>query len=76
MADTILPADSFTFVSRAHGTTSWLDHCVTTHTGQGILYDFICSTHLPMIVTLNCSFNVLHVRFVEPTHIRSRTHTH
>ena len=34
----ILP-DSFTFYSAAHGTTSWLDHCVTTESGKSIISD-------------------------------------
>ena len=29
-----LLSDSFTFVSQAHGTTSWLDRCITTASGE------------------------------------------
>ena len=31
-----LPPDDLTFVSQAHSTTSWLDHCVTTISSQSI----------------------------------------
>ena len=31
-----LPPDSFTFVSQAYGTISWLDHCITTTSGQSM----------------------------------------
>ena len=35
----LLP-DAFTFVSQAHGTTSWLDHCITTTSaGQSLVAD-------------------------------------
>ena len=34
----LLP-DAFTFVSQAHGTTSWLDHCITTSAGQSLVAD-------------------------------------
>ena len=29
----LLPDSTFTCISNAHGTTSWLDHCVTSVTG-------------------------------------------
>ena len=29
-----LPMDTFTFISKAHGSTSWLDHCVTSASGH------------------------------------------
>ena len=35
----LLP-EAFTFVSQAHGTTSWLDHCITTTSaGQSLVAD-------------------------------------
>ena len=33
----ILPSSSFTFISQAHGTTSWLDHCITTAAGRSLI---------------------------------------
>ena len=35
----MLLSDSFTFYSAAHGTTSWLDHCVTTESEKSIISD-------------------------------------
>ena len=51
-----LSNDSFTYVSEAHGTTSWLDHLVTTVNGHSlitdmsIVYDCITSDHRPLCV--------------------------
>ena len=59
-----LPVDSFTHVSEAHGTVSWLDHCLTTHTGYEnvknieICKDCVTDSHLPLFVTVDCSVNV------------------
>ena len=58
----LLP-DSFTFYSAAHGTTSWLDHCVTTESGKSIMpdiyinKDFVCSDHFPLCVTILCNIS-------------------
>ena len=55
----LLP-DAFKFVSQAHGTTSWLDHCITTSAGQSLVADesiinsAVCSDHLPIEVQINC----------------------
>ena len=46
-----LPPDSFTYISQAHGTTSWLDHCITTTSGKSItsgvsiIDNIVCSDH-------------------------------
>ena len=32
----LLP-DTFTYTSQAYGTTSWLDHCITTTSGQSVI---------------------------------------
>ena len=61
----LLP-DSFTFVSQAHGTTPWLDHCITTASGKSItsnisiIGDFVCSDHYPICNDIVCDINVLH----------------
>ena len=53
----ILASSSFTFISHAHGTTSWLDHCITTADGRSLISDvFItdnvtCSGHF--ILSIN-----------------------
>ncbi len=55
----MLPADSYSFYSSAHRSTSWLDHVVTTIGGYELLYDMhictdcITSDHLPIVVTVN-----------------------
>ena len=59
----LLP-DSFTFVSQAHGTTSWLDHCITTASGKSItsnvsiIDDIVCSDHYPICIEIVCDINV------------------
>jgi exonuclease III len=58
-----LDSDTFTFVSSAHNTCSWLDHVVTTHTGSslissiGVMTEFVTSDHIPLFMELdfNCS---------------------
>lgn len=55
----LLPSNSFTYVSYAWNTTSWLDHCVTTIAGQNciksinILYNFISSDHKPLHIEID-----------------------
>ena len=57
----LLPPDSFTFISDAHGTTSWLDHCMCTNESHAavkkisILQDFIISDHRPCQAVINCN---------------------
>ena len=49
---------SYTYISDAHSTTSWLDHCITSKTGSliikdmDILYDFVTSDHKPLVFSL------------------------
>ena len=51
-----LPSDSFTYVSEAWGTPSWLDHCISSADGfngidnMTVLSDFILSDHFPFVV--------------------------
>lgn len=51
----------FTYVSYAHGVTSWLDHCVTssqaraTITGVEVREDVFWSDHKPLLITCNLS---------------------
>ena len=35
----IVSFSSFTYISLAHGTTSWLDHCITKAAGLSLIYD-------------------------------------
>ena len=56
----ILPSSSFTFISQAHGTTSWLDHCITTAAGRSLISNafitdnVICSDHFPLSINIEC----------------------
>ena len=62
----MLSPDTFTFISQAHGTTSWLDHCITTTAGESlianvsVLNDIACSDHLPLCIDINCDINPLY----------------
>ena len=59
----ILPSSSFTFINHAHGTTSWLDHCITTAAGRSsisnvhITDNVICSDHFPLSIDIVCSID-------------------
>jgi hypothetical protein len=54
----VLPDSSYTYISSAHGTTSWLDHIVTTPNGKSsisntsILYGVTYYDHLPMLIEI------------------------
>ena len=56
-----LPNDSFTYVSESWGTTSWLDHCISTRAAGGSLSDFkvkyevTSHDHIPIEFRLNIS---------------------
>lgn len=53
-----LPADSYTYLSDAHGTTSWLDHCLATETiskcveNVSIDYSTTWTDHRPLKILL------------------------
>ena len=55
-----LPADTYSYVSSAWGTTSWLDHIVCTADAMScvskmeILYNCIHSDHHPVLFRLDC----------------------
>ena len=60
LADTdILPVDSFTYMSAAHNTTSWLDHVLCTYsmrsliTNINVLYGTVLFDHIPMQIELD-----------------------
>lgn len=63
-----IDSDTFTFISDAHGSTSWLDHCVVTESAwQSVVdvrvhYDCIWSDHLPLEINVSlCYVNSLTV---------------
>lgn len=55
----ILPVDSYTYISEAWHTTSWLDHVICTanaHDSLGkveILYGLTTTDHLPVSIVIN-----------------------
>lgn len=54
---------SYTFISDAHGTSSWLDHCLVTKSAFNavvdvrIMHDTLWSDHFPLL--LECKLNVI-----------------
>ena len=54
-----LPADSFTYVSESHSSTSWIDHVIMSSTADSvctdmcIIYDLVISDHRPISFTLD-----------------------
>ena len=55
----LLPTDSFTYVSEAWNTTSWLDHCISTADAHEyvdkveILHGLATTDHMPVSIILN-----------------------
>ena len=51
---------TFTFISEAHHTTSWLDHCISNSVGHSninnmeVLYKYVSSDHLPLLLNIKC----------------------
>jgi len=58
--DANLPADSFTFLSASHNTTSWIDHVVSSHNmvikGLEILYDYALYDHFPVSFKVEAAY--------------------
>jgi hypothetical protein len=67
----LLPSDSHTFVSDAHGCQRWLDHCIVTSAARHsvstaeILYNTYWSDHYP--VSILCNFNLVKPMICIPT---------
>ena len=61
----LLP-DSFTFVNQAHGTTSWLDHCISTDFVKSITSNvsnsdnIVCSDDFLFCIEIVCGINPLY----------------
>ena len=53
----------YTYISEAHNTCSWLDHCVSTHSSHVNIYDFnildnlTFYDHIPITFKYNITFN-------------------
>lgn len=60
-----LPNDCYTFISKAHGTSSWLDHCLTTHSAHNTVKDIsvykgiVTEGHFPLICKFDCSVKLI-----------------
>lgn len=54
----LLPSDSFTYISEAWHSTSWLDHCISTADAQAmmksiqILHEHLVSDHVPFVMVM------------------------
>jgi len=65
LADGCLPSDSFTYVSDAWNSTSWLDHCLASQSAKLLLHDFYIiapsssSDHLPL--SFSVDFDCMYV---------------
>lgn len=60
----ILDDDTYTFVNAATGSTSWIDHCVSTTgahdliTGMEVRYDLVTSDHRAVMISLDVTLSV------------------
>ena len=54
-----LPADSYTYISDAHGSTTWIDHLISTRNANSLVsqmnisYEYISSDHHPVSATVS-----------------------
>ena len=61
----LLPADTFTFVNSSHGSTSWLDHVLSTTSGHALVEsvhvktDFVSSDHLPLCFDISIDKGII-----------------
>ena len=64
----LLLPDTFTFISQTHGTTSWVDHCVSTTSGKSlvsnvsIIDNVVCLDHFPLCINIDCDFTPIFSR--------------
>ena len=55
----LLPTDSYTYISEAWHTTSWLDHCISTADGHAAItdmrtrYELATTDHIPIAFKIN-----------------------
>ncbi len=58
-SEDILLKDSFTYVSEAHHTVSWLDHCISTADAHDsiqnikVFYNLASTDHIPVCITID-----------------------
>ena len=50
--------DTLIYLSDAHETVSWLDHCISSQSidNMNVLYEFSTSDHFPLVISLSCLF--------------------
>jgi exonuclease III len=71
-------SDVYTYVSPAWGSTSWLDHCVSTEnahnviTSASVLADYVCSDHVPLCIEFNIEINTSHENNSNPNAVSYR----
>lgn len=64
----LLPSDTYTFISEAHGCRRWLDHCVVTNAAQQTVlnakvhYSTFWSDHFPL--EIECNINVVKPKII------------
>lgn len=61
---TNLPVNTYTYYSEAHGSTSWLDHVISTSSAHALIsemnvcYDYVTSDHLPLCIDLLIDYDM------------------
>ncbi len=61
-SEVCLPVDSYTYLSEAWNTTSWLEHCTSTADAHAslrymsILYNTVTTDHIPVSVVINVDY--------------------
>ena len=72
IADLTLESNTFTFLSPAHNSTSWLDHVIESRQGLTsdicVLYDSVLYDHFPMVFNIEFQMNSP-TRSLRPDHI-------
>ena len=57
----LLPADNFTYVSDCHGSSTWIDHCLSFASfhqviqNMTVLQEIIRSDHRPLAFDISCA---------------------
>lgn len=70
-----IDSDTYTFVSDAHGSRRWLDHCVVTKAARNsvvrasVIYDVFWSDHYPLVV--ECIFNSVCIKQYDSFYVQN-----
>ena len=74
VADYEFLSDGYTYLSESWGTTSWIDHCISsqdayvTIKNMYIDYDYVSSDHFPLIVEVDVGLVPRIVYYIEENH--------